>query len=874
MPVRQLSAALVFGAAITVAACSGGGEGSSSPALAPTFTVSGTVSGLAGTGLVLQNNGAGNLAITQNGKFTVSAAVASGTPYKVTVLTQPTGPRQTCTVANGSGTVSGADVTNVALSCSTDPFTVSGTVSGLAGTGLILQNNGAGNLAITQNGSFTVSAAVVSGTPYNVTVLTQPTGPRQTCTVANGSGTVSGADVTNVALSCSTDTLTIGGTVSGYNGSGITLRNNGGDTLTLGDVSSFTFSTAIPDGTAYAVTVSAQPPGQVCTVAGGSGILIGANVSNVAITCINRFRLLASSPMLPSAGTSQVDLTAVVLDANGQAVSGTSVTFSTATDPSAFISDISNGGFTDANGVVTAKLNLGANRGNRRILVTAIAAAGDSASTGVDVTGTTITIDGNTSLPLGGNTILTFSLKDSAGTALQNFPMALASANGNTIAPAAGITDVAGQLVAVVTATQGANDVITATAAGTDRTQALTISAASFAFTAPAPSVDIPLNTPTPVSAHWTNTGAPMVGQQVTFTTSRGTMTGSPSTTNGTGDTPGVSISSTSAGPATITASGPNNTPSASLDVVFVATTASSIAVQAVPSVVQFTTNSPGQTNNISTITVVVRDTSNNLVKNASITFTLTDATGGFLAAGSAITDVSGMASVNYTAGTTSSAQNGVVVTATVDKVNGVAIAPITGSALLTVTGQALFVRLGSDNLVRSVPPFNLDNKTTWAALVTDAIGNPVVGETVRFTLRPGRFSKGSYLAPAQPPQQWTQIVAVTCPNEDLNVDGILDPGEDFNGNSRLDPGNVATVNATATTDASGIATIDITYPKDHASWTEVILEARTGVAGNDPPTLAAFFLGGLLTDYSDVNVAPPGVISPYGLDGSCASSL
>jgi len=585
-----------------------------------------------------------------------------------------------------------------------------------------------------------------------------------------------------------------------------------------------------------------------------------------------RVQLLASSPQMPSSGAIAIDLTAVVLDANGQAVSGATVVLSTGTDPSAFVSAISGGGISDANGTVTAKLNLGSVKANRTIPVSA-SSSGATVTTNVDVIGTAITISGSSSLTSGASTTLTFSLKDSAGIALPGFTMSLASQTGNSIAPASGTTNAAGQLVAVVTATAPGNDVITATAAGATKTQALTISSsAGFAFTTPAPSTDIPLNTPTAVSVRWTNNGLPVAGGNVTFAASRGTFAGNPATTDALGDTPGVSISSTSAGPATITASGPNNTPAATMTVVFVATTASNVAVQAVPSTVQVTTGAPGQANNSSTISVVVRDAANNLVKNAGVTFTiLSDPSGGSLTAASAITDVTGTASITYIGGSVSSPQNGVIIRATVNNVGGTPIAPISNSTALTVSGQALLVRLGTDNLVQSQPPLN---KKTWAAFVTDAGGNAVVGATVRFALRAGRYLKGRYDLPAPSPavQVWVQNAVAICANEDVNFNGILDPGEDFNSSGALEPGGVATVNATATTDSSGVAFAILTYPKDHATWAEYILEARSGVAGNDPPTTVTFFLAGLASDYSDLTVAPPGVFSPYGQNSNCAS--
>lgn len=94
-----------------LAACGGGGGGTSGT----TYTVGGTVSGLGVSGLVLQNNGGDDTSVSADGTFTFAAALADGAAYSVTAKTQPSG--QTCTVANGSGTVAGGNVTNVAVTC-------------------------------------------------------------------------------------------------------------------------------------------------------------------------------------------------------------------------------------------------------------------------------------------------------------------------------------------------------------------------------------------------------------------------------------------------------------------------------------------------------------------------------------------------------------------------------------------------------------------------------------------------------------------------------------------------------------------------------------------------------------------------------------
>lgn len=163
----------------------------------------GTVTGLAGSGLALLNNGTDLLQVTaSSGTFTFSASVPEGDAFNVTISSQPTKPTQICTVAHGSGTVSGTDVTNVAVSCATNSYTVGGTVMGLVGSGLVLADNGANNPPISKAGPFTFATPVQSGSGYNVAVATQPTNPPQTCTVSNGSGTVGSSNVTNVAVVC------------------------------------------------------------------------------------------------------------------------------------------------------------------------------------------------------------------------------------------------------------------------------------------------------------------------------------------------------------------------------------------------------------------------------------------------------------------------------------------------------------------------------------------------------------------------------------------------------------------------------------------------------------------------------------------------
>jgi large repetitive protein len=251
------------------------------------FMVGGRVRGLTGSGLILRNNGADDLAVNSDGNFQFATAVFSGAAYSVTVAAQPTGPTQECTVSQASGTVGGGNVTSVEVECVTIGFTVGGSVSGLSGSGLVLQNNGGDNLAIAASGVFSFANSITSGTPYNVSVASQPTNPSQTCTVTAGSGTVTNGNITNVSVSCVTNNFTIGGTVTGLLSFGLVLQNTGGELLNVGFNGPFTFSTPLPSGTAYSVTVAAPPifPSQTCTVTNATGTLGADNVTNVSVTC-------------------------------------------------------------------------------------------------------------------------------------------------------------------------------------------------------------------------------------------------------------------------------------------------------------------------------------------------------------------------------------------------------------------------------------------------------------------------------------------------------------------------------------------------------------------------------------------------------------
>lgn len=203
--------------------------------------------------------------------------------------TQPASQPLPCSVSSGTGTATG-NVTNVQVTCG-NTFTIGGTVSGLTGSGMVLQDNGGNNLAVsgTGNVNFTFPVPLASGASYAVTILTQPSNPGQTCSISNGSGVATG-NVTTVQVVCPQSGFTVGGTLVGLvDGPGDTaeLMNNGGDNiLVTGNNTNFIFPTLVTAGGGFDVSVFVEPTSQTqgCWLFNYMGVA-AANISDVIVDC-------------------------------------------------------------------------------------------------------------------------------------------------------------------------------------------------------------------------------------------------------------------------------------------------------------------------------------------------------------------------------------------------------------------------------------------------------------------------------------------------------------------------------------------------------------------------------------------------------------
>ena len=293
--IRLLHFPLFVNVCLTLALVGCGGSGSSgstTPGGGQTYSLSGTVSGVDNGALVLAVNG--TQVTVAEGATTVALAsgLSSGTAYAVTVATAPTG--QTCSVVNGTGTITSANAGNVVVTCSQQAYALGGTIAGLTQSGLVLAN-GSSYLAVSAGAaSFTLPTPVAYSSGYTVSVLTQPSG--LACSVANGSGTMPAAAVTNVAIACTDQPFSVGGTIAGLgNSTGLVLAN-GTDSLTVSaGATGFVMPAKVAFGGAYAVQVKSSPAGMSCSVANGSGTVGAANVTQVAITCSSQAYALSGT---------------------------------------------------------------------------------------------------------------------------------------------------------------------------------------------------------------------------------------------------------------------------------------------------------------------------------------------------------------------------------------------------------------------------------------------------------------------------------------------------------------------------------------------------------------------------------------------------
>lgn len=600
--------------------------------------------------------------------------------------------------------------------------------------------------------------------------------------------------------------------------------------------------------------------------------------------------LVFSSTELASAGLagSEVAVTALVKDGANLALPNAKITFAA---DSGILGSVD--AVTDKNGQARALLGTGGANSNRSITVTANVGTRSGKGT-VAVTGSSVEVLGPAALMLGQGADLTVTVRDSAAKPVAGAAIAYSTGAGNGVRVkdgGAALSNAQGRLVLRLTAGSLGKDAVSVSALGAAATQAYAVAGSDLrlspAVVQDASGADVLPEVATlacqPIDARYEKAGVAQAGS-ASLSTSRGSLFADSACSQAlpaslvfnNGNLPRSYVQSANAGVATVTAAVAGG-PTAQTRLEFVAplSGASKLAVQAEPAVLRANPGNGVPADNVSTIGAVVRDgAANNLVKNAPVLFSiLSDPSGGYLRqAGRVLTGSDGLARAVYVAGPADSGRDGVLIQA---RIEGAPQAAATALVRLTVARQALSIKLGTSSLLREYSSSVLQKDFT--VFVSDSAGNAVSGVAVTAAAWPSRYAKGSYVWQADKPEfpdtgVWRLALPhYSCANEDVLRNGIFDAAYDRNGNGVLDPGIPLTVSASGLSDALGMATVTVSYPRNYGSWVHVALTVRGTVSGTEASTTADFPLPTLASDFGTRRVDPPGRLSPYG-SGPCDS--
>ncbi len=254
----------------------GGGDGSGGGNSGTRYVIKVTVSGLDGSGLVLQNNGGDDLAVSANGTVQFSSGLTNGSAYAVTVKTHPSMLTQTCTTGSASGTVTSADVTSVTLTCTSlsTPYLFAAGASGNKVT------------AFSVNASDGLLTLVDT---RNEVTLSSPTGIAVDSSGGNlfvtNSGNSGAAAISVYTLNTNTGVLTSAGTVAASGSpSGIATSADGKHVYAAG--------TSGGSGQLRAFSIQS---GASLSAVGGSPFTVGTTPRGVAVDPKGRFVYVANS---------------------------------------------------------------------------------------------------------------------------------------------------------------------------------------------------------------------------------------------------------------------------------------------------------------------------------------------------------------------------------------------------------------------------------------------------------------------------------------------------------------------------------------------------------------------------------------------------
>ena len=714
------------------------------------------------------------------------------------------------TAALGSGETGTTTFTATAVT-STDPTTIS--------VSLALQNAaGEADNSLSSSNALVALATVTNseGEPQADLLLTFSLSNDDLATFSNDTAT---------ALTNAEGVASIGMSVGSASGDGEVTA-----TLSTGEADSTTFSST------GSTTVSEEPAS---------------------------LELYANSIQLASSGSDEVELIALVKNEQSVLMEGVEVSFSAASGDGVELQLTQPE--TAADGTARAILTSQNDASNRTVTITA--GAGSLTQTvEITIAGTEVTINGASSVILNDSVDYTIRVQDSDGTSILNQDVVLSAVNG-TLSSTTVNTGANGQATVSYTASTSGEDTITAAALNAETSFTVQVQQDEFNFVN-LPTEEVPLGQTQTITVQWRQDNTPVVGQNVTFSASRGVIAGNATVVTDAEGQASIDISANNAGISSITASASDGSGnvlvSALTQIEFIATTPHTLIADASPDII----GPDGQT---STISAVVRDVDGNLVKNSVVNFSVSDVSTGFVSPSQATTDSKGIATTVFTSGSVST-QDAVVVTAFVADDPA-----IDDEVVLTVGARAFDISLGTGNELEEATSTSYLKR--FGVFVSDSAGQPVSGVNLTASVAPVKYVNGGEYRTGfwvfdDDASQWVAIVNQNCETEDVNDNGILDTtprDEDTNEDGMLTPGLIGTIafaNGAAVTDENGYAELEYRYPRSYAIWYDAVISVFGQSTGSEASAKMRYTLSISADDVTDEGASPPA--NPFGVTDQC----
>jgi hypothetical protein len=665
---------------------------------------------------------------------------------------------------------------------------------------------------------------------------------------------------------------------------------------------------------------------------GGSGVKTNANAASTTATAI---ALSASPTTVPSDNSGSTTITVTSLNSSNAAVPNVTVILGANTGVVSAPSVT-----TGTDGTATFTFSSGLSSSANRTATVSATSGTATAQIPIQIQGSTLAvIAGNAStLPDDGSSPVNvvFIAKNAQGVVIAGAAISVvATGTGQvTLTPSSGFTDANGKFsTSVAGVTGGVGPVtLTATAVGSTASATVTVNPSTTTFSISQSVLMLgktvaqtAITNPTAVSMSTADTlvltatvpapyNATPYGT-VTFATSSGYW-GTPGTSfvnvPVVGGTASATLSTASAGVASVQALVPGTTVSDNLSVSMTAVTPYKITLQAAPSTVP---KSVGTTTGVSSLVATVTDSTGQPVGNAVVAFSILNPTGGGETVSPVVAYTAsiagggytlGQAVTSFTSGSVTSGAGGVQVRAQVLGAGGpcpgatcvateanlptpLNVSPSGNDAAINIGGTAGSVAFGSATAL-SVNSNATDYIQAMSVLVADSGGAPIRNAVVNLSLWPIAWSTGSgCMYDSDYDSRHGTFL-----NEDANENVSLDPGEDGTRKyyktgtttsswCKPDPapattctdtavtsaagtidtyitpansvaGTLTSTNAadapgTVTTNSSGVATFNLEYGKNNAIWTVVRIRAKTTVAGTDAVGEIQFRLGALQSD-------------------------